>query len=156
MLLAGAGGYKRPGDTPKVRACCAGLATADNGRPPFLTNGQKNTGGAKHITSYYLLFPISSKSVYRPPHGLLGCASIHNSRTRSWTPSHSDIAPLGPRPPLVSGTARFERILETRGCSTRAWARTVLWRGTRPGPLHPPSHLLSPTPTLFFGICRRA
>ena len=38
MLLVGARKYERPGDTPDVCACCAGLATADSGRPPFLAD----------------------------------------------------------------------------------------------------------------------
>ena len=38
VLLVGARGYARPGDTPDVCACCACcacLAVADNGRPPI-------------------------------------------------------------------------------------------------------------------------
>ena len=38
MLLVGARKYERSGDTPSVCACCAGLATADSGRPPFLAD----------------------------------------------------------------------------------------------------------------------
>ena len=35
VLLVGARKYERSGGTPIVCTCCAGLATADRGRPPF-------------------------------------------------------------------------------------------------------------------------
>ena len=38
VLLVGARKYERSGGTPVVYACCAGLATADRGRPPFLAD----------------------------------------------------------------------------------------------------------------------
>ena len=38
MLLVGARKYERSGGTPSVCACCAGLATVDRRRPPFLAD----------------------------------------------------------------------------------------------------------------------